>query len=99
MTEFQFIENTRFYQRRFENLHFKLIRELSRYLRTNPIHNSCWVHQIEFYSMYITLTSEWISVLKNFNNSLTGEPDKVRLPTDADINPQGSGTINASLCK
>ena len=95
MTEFQFIENMAFYQRRFEKLHFKLICEMNYYIRSNPVHNRYWLHKIQLYTDYITLTSEWITILKNFNSGLTGAPDKVRPPTDAITSPQGRGIYHA----
>ena len=76
MTEFQFIENMAFFQRRFEKLHFRLIYEMNDYIRSNPAHNSLWLKRMEFYSNYITLTAQWNLVLKNFNSDLPGLPDK-----------------------
>ncbi|MEI7526813.1 MAG: hypothetical protein WCJ95_20860 [Mariniphaga sp.] len=82
MTEFQFIENMAFYQRRFEKLHFKLICEMSFYIRGNPVHNSQWVHRMESYSNLITLTAQWVALLQQFNSDLTGVPEQVRSSAD-----------------
>ena len=74
MTEFQFIADTAYYQRRFEKLHLKLIYDMNSYIRSNPVHNSVWLNRIQFYSDYITLTYQWVNVLKKFNSDLTGVP-------------------------
>ena len=80
MTEFQFLDNMAFYQRRFERLHFTIIRDMKRYVAQNPIHDSAFIKKIEGFSYDITLTGQWIKLLKDFNadkynsmNSLSNE--------------------------
>ena len=101
MTKFQFLENMAFYQRRFEQLYFTIIRDMNYYIRQNPVHDRVFYRKIERYSSLITLTADRINVLKSFNSdkynnlkqitdhykSLTGVPE-------ANKNPQGSGTAN-----
>lgn len=102
MTEFQFLENMAFYQRRFERLYFTIIRELNSYIRQNPVHDPAFYRMIERYSSLITLTCAWINLLKAFNSdkytnifkitdhydSPTGVPDKVR-PSDGRMPKKG----------
>ena len=81
MNEFQFREDIHFYQRRFEQLRFRLIRDLNYYLRTNPAFNRAALRKIENYSTLITLTGCWIKLLKDFNDS-NGVPDEIRESAD-----------------
>jgi len=67
MTEFQFLDNMSFYQRRFERLHFTIIRDMKRYVAQNPIHDSVFIKKIEGFSYDIALTGQWIKLLKDFN--------------------------------
>lgn len=67
MTEFQFLENLEFYQRRFEKLHQKIVRDMSLYIRKNPVYDSTFFKTIQNYSVNITLTAAWIKLLKDFN--------------------------------
>jgi len=98
MTEFQFLENLEFYQRRFEKLHQRIVGDMSLYIRKNHVHDSVFFKTILQFSVNITLTAAWIKLLKDFNsakynnilrfsadfNNSTGVPD-------AKINPTGSG--------
>ena len=68
MTEFQFLENLEFYQRRFEKLHQKIVRDMSLYIRKNPVYDSVFFKTILNYSINITLTAAWIKLLKDFNS-------------------------------
>ena len=100
MTEFQFLENLEFYQRRFEKHHHRFIRDLNLYIRMNRIHDSVFYNTVLNYSVNITLTASWIKLLNDFNsdkytnilrfstdfNNLNGVPG-------AKINPTGSGKI------
>ncbi|HZK92633.1 MAG TPA: hypothetical protein VFC67_00395 [Prolixibacteraceae bacterium] len=100
MTEFQFLENLEFYQRRFEKHHHKFIRDLNFYIRMNRVHDRVFFNTVLNYSLNITLTASWIKLLKDFNsdkythilrfstefNNLNGVPG-------AKINPTGSGKI------
>ena len=98
MTEFQFLENLEFYQRRFENHHHKFIRDLNLYIRNNRVHDSVFFNTVLNYSLNITLTASWIKLLKYFNsdkytNILRFSPDfnnSIGVP-GAKINPTGSG--------
>ena len=92
MTEFQFLENLEFYQRRFEKLHQKIVRDMSLYIRKNPVYDSVFFKTILSYSVNITLTAAWIKLLKDFNsdkynnilrfspdfNHSTGVPDAIK---------------------
>ena len=98
MTEFQFLENLEFYQRRFEKLNHNIVREMSLYIRKNPVYDSTFFNTVLNYSVNITLTAYWIKLLKDFNsdkytnilrfspdfNDLNGEPV-------AKIKPKGIG--------
>ena len=98
MTEFQFLENLEFYQRRFEKYHHQFIRDLNLYIRNNRVHDGVFYNTVLNYSLNITLSASWIKLLKNFNsdkytnilrfstdfNNSTGVPG-------AKINPTGSG--------
>jgi len=98
MTEFQFLENLEFYQRRFEKHHHQFIRDLNFYIRNNRVHVSVFFNTVLNYSLNITLSASWIKLLKDFNsdkytNILRFSPDFNNLngvPV-AKINPQGSG--------
>ncbi len=68
MDEFQFLENMDFYQKRFENLQYNLIRDMNRYIAQHPVHNSVYMNRIKHYSCNITITSLWIELLKDFNS-------------------------------
>jgi len=92
MTEFQFLENLEFYQRRFEQLHQKIVRDMSLYIRKNPVYDSTFFKTILNFSANITLTAAWIKLLKDFNsdkynnilrfspdfNNSTGVPDAIK---------------------
>ena len=97
MTEFQFLENLEFYQRRFEKLHHKIIRDMNLYIRKNPVYDSTFFNTVLKYSLNITLTASWIKLLKDFNsdkytNILRFSPDFNNLNgvPDANISLQGS---------
>ena len=101
MTESQFLENMAFYQRRYEHLHYTIIRKMNDYIRTNPIRDSAYYRKIDAFSCEIWVTSFGITILKNFNsdkyNNLARITERYKnLPGRpcADTNPQGSGTID-----
>ena len=98
MTEFQFLENLEFYQRRFEILHQRIVREMSLYIRKNHVHDSMFFKTILEFSVNITLTAAWIKVLKDFNadkynNILRFSPEfnGINGVPGAKINPSGNG--------
>jgi hypothetical protein len=95
MTDFQFLENMAFYQRRYEHLHYTIIRKMNDYIRTNPIHDSAYSRKIDTFSCEIWVTSFGISILKDFNsdkyNNLARITDRYKYPPGrpcTDTNPQ-----------
>src|SRR5665647_3019883 len=98
MTEFQFLENLEFYQRRFEKHYHRFISDLNLYIRINRVHDSVFFNNVLNYSLNITLTASWIKLLKDFNsdkynNILRFSPDfnNFNGVPGAKINPTGSG--------
>ena len=102
MTEFQFLENLEFYQRRFEKLHHRIIRDMSLYIRSNPVYDSTFFNTVLKYSLNITVTASWIKLLKDFNsdkytnilrfspnfNNLNGVPDANKSLQGSSINDE-----------
>ena len=106
MTENQFLEDMSFYQRRFERLHRAIIKDMKQYINKNPAYDSAFYKTIESFSANITITGEWVKLLRDFNSNKYN--NMLRLPNefntnngvpDAKINPTGSGKMNATLCK
>jgi hypothetical protein len=98
MTEFQFLENLEFYQRRFEQLHQRIIRDMSLYIRKNQVHDSVFFKTILQFSVNITLTAAWIKLLKDFNADkyskvlrFSPEFNRINGVPGANINPSGNG--------
>ena len=91
MTEFQFLENLDFYQRRFEKLHFKIVKDMNLYILKNHVYDSIFFNTVEKYSVNITLTASWIKLLKDFNsdkytNILRFSPDFNNSNNEIDTN-------------
>jgi len=113
MTENQFLEEMSFYQRRFERLHRAIIKDMKQYIDKNQAYDSTFYKTIESFSANITITGEWVKLLRSYNsnkyarmlrfpnefNTNNGVPDKVRLLTDAKINPKGIGQSNVKICQ
>ena len=107
MTENQFLEEISFYQRRFERLHRAIIKDMKQYIHKNPAYDSTFYKTVESFSANITTTGEWVKLLRSYNsnkhkhfllfpnefNINNGVPDKVRLLTDAKINPKRHRSI------
>ena len=97
MTEFQFLEDLETSQKNFEKLNYIFIRDMHKYIRKSTVYDSTFFKTILNYSVNITLTAEWIKLLKDFNsdkynnilrfspdfNHSTGVPEQVRPLTDA----------------
>ena len=113
MTENQFLEEMSFYQCRFERLHRAIIKDMKLYIHKNPAYDSTFYKTVEGFSANITITGEWVKLLRSYNsnrykhflrfpnefNTNNGVPDKVRLLTEANKNPQGSGKTNVKICQ
>ena len=110
MTENQFLEEMSFYQRRFERLHRAIIKDMKQYINKNPAYDGTFYKTVENFSANITITGEWVKLLRSYNskkytpilrftNNYNGVPDKVRLLTEANKNPQGSGKSNVKICQ
>ena len=113
MTENQFLEEISFYQCRFERLHRAIIKDMKQYIHKNPAYDSTFYKTVENYSANITITGEWVKLLRGFNsnkykhflrfpnefNINNGVPDKVRPLTEATINQQGSCKSNVKICQ
>ena len=97
MTEFEFLEELEASQKSFEKLNYIFIRDMHKYIRKSTVYDSIFFKTILNYSINITLTAEWIKLLKDFNsdkynnilrfspdfNHSTGVPEQVRPLTDA----------------
>ena len=113
MTENQFLEEMSFYQRRFERQHRAIIKNMKLYITKNQAYDSTFYNTVEGFSASITITGEWVKLLRRFNlnkydhflrlsnefNTNNGVPDKVRPHTDAKINPTGIGKSNVRICQ
>jgi len=113
MTENQFLEEMSFYQRRFERLHRAIIKDMKQFIHKHPAYDSSFYKTVEGFSANITITGEWVKLLRSFNSNKyahilrfsnefvtnNGVPDKVRPLTDAKINPPGSGKSNVKICQ
>ena len=106
MTENQVLEDMSFYQRRFERLHRAIIKDMKKYINKNPAYDSTFYKTVESYSANITITGEWVKLLRSYNSNKYN--NMLRLPNEfntnngepeAKINPPGSDKIDATLCK
>ena len=92
MNEFQFLEELEASQKNFEKLNYIFIRDMHKYIRKSTVYDSTFFKTILNYSVNITLTAEWIKLLKDFNsdkynnilrfspdfNHSTGVPDAIK---------------------
>ena len=113
MTENQFLEEISFYQRRFERLHRAIIKDMKQHITKNTAYDSTFYKTVESYSANITITGEWVKLLRSYNsnkyahflrfpnefNINIGVPEKVRLLTDAKKNQQGSCKTDVQICQ
>ena len=68
MTEFEFLEELEASQKNFEKLNYIFIRDMHKYIRKSTVYDSTFFKTILNYSVNITLTAEWIKLLKDFNS-------------------------------
>ena len=68
MTEFQFLEELEASQKNFEKLNYIFIRDMHKYIRKSTVYDSTFFKTILNYSVNITLTADWIKLLKDFNS-------------------------------
>jgi|SRR5665647_1127269 len=68
MTEFEFLEELEASQKNFEKLNYLFIRDMHKYIRKSTVYDSIFFKTILNYSVNITLTAEWIKLLKDFNS-------------------------------
>ena len=92
MTEFEFLEELEASQKSFEKLNYIFIRDMHKYIRKSTVYDSTFFKTILNFSANITLTAEWIKLLKKFNsdkyanilrfspdfNYSTGVPDAIK---------------------
>ena len=106
MTENQFLEEMSFYQHRFERLHRAIIKDMKQHITKNTAYDSTFYKTVESYSANITITGEWVKLLRSFNSNKYARI--LRFPTefninngvpDAKINPTGSGKNNVKICQ
>jgi hypothetical protein len=106
MTENQFLEEMSFYQRRFERLHRAIIKNMKQYINKNPAYDSTFYKTIEGFSSDITITGEWVKLLRSYNSNKYKL--FLRFPTElhinngvpaAKINPKGIGQSNVKICQ
>ena len=106
MTENQFLEEMSFYQRRFERLHRAIIKNMKQYINKNPAYDSAFYKTIEGFSSDITITGEWVKLLRSYNSNKYKL--FLRFPNEFNINngvpeankkPQGSGKSNVKICQ
>ena len=106
MTENQFLEDLSFYQRRFERLHRFIIKDMKLYINKNPDYDSTFYKTVESYSANITITGEWVKLLRSFNSNkythflrLSNEFNTNNGVPEAKINPTGTGKSNVKICQ
>jgi hypothetical protein len=106
MTENQFLDDMSFYQRRFERLHRAIIKDMKQYINKNTAYDSTFYKTVESFSANITITGEWVKLLRSFNSNKYN--NMLRLPNefttnngvpDAKINQQGSCKSNVKICQ
>ena len=96
MTENQFLEEMSFYQRRFERLHRSIIKDMKQYIYKNPAYDSSFYKTVESLSANITLTGEWVKLLRRTNSNkyarisrIPNEFNSNNGVPEANKNPQG----------
>ena len=101
MTEYQFLEELSFSQRRFERLHRAIIKDMKQYINKNLAYNSSFYKTVESFSANITITSEWVKLLRSFNSKkyahflrFTHEFNTNNGVPEANKNPQDNGKSN-----
>ena len=106
MTENQFLDDMSFYQRRFERLHRAIIKDMKQYISKNPAYDSTFYKTIESFSANITITGEWVKLLRRFNSkkyaNMLWYPNEFNIYNgvpDAKINPTGSGKTDVKICQ
>jgi len=106
MTENQFLEEMSFYQWRFERLHRAIIKDMKQYVSKNPAYDSTFYKTIESFSANITITGEWVKLLRGYNSNKYA--NRLRFHNEfktnngvpeANKNPQGSGKSNVKICQ
>ena len=106
MTENQFREEMSFYQRRFERLHRAIIKDMKEFINKNPSYDSTFYKTVESFSANITLTGEWVKLLRSYNSNKYKH--FLRFPNEfninngvpvAKINPKGIGQSNVKICQ
>jgi len=106
MKENQFLEEMSFYQRRFERLHRAIIKDMKQYINKNPSFDSAFYKTIEGFSSDITITGEWVKLLRSYNSNKYKL--FLRFSNEFNINngvpvankkPQGSGKSNVKICQ
>ena len=92
MTEFEFLKELKASQKSFEKLNYLFARDMHKYIRKSTVFDSTFFKTIINFSANITLTAEWIKLLKDFNsdkcnnilrfspdfNNSTGVPDAIK---------------------
>ena len=106
MTENQFLEEMSFYQRRFERLHRAIIKDMKQFCQMHPAYDSTFYKTVESFSANITLTGEWVRLLRSYNSNkcanilrFSNEFITNNGVPEANKNPQGSGKSNVKICQ
>ena len=106
MTENQFLEEMSFYQRRFERLHRAIIKDMKEFINKNPSYDSTFYKTVESFSANITLTGEWVKLLRSYNSNkcanilrLSNEFITNNGVPEAKINPKGVGKTDVPICQ
>ena len=106
MTENQFLEEMSFYQRRFERLHRAIIKDMKQYINKYPAYDSAFYNTIEGLSADITITGEWVKLLRSYNSNKNKYflrfPNEFNINNgvpEATINQQGSCKSNVKICQ
>jgi len=106
MTENQFQEDILFYQRKFERLHRAIIKNMKQYIHKNPAYDSSFYKTVENFSANITITGEWIKLLRGYNSNIykffLRFPNEFNINNgvpEAKINQQGSCKTNVKICQ
>ena len=101
MTENQFLEEMTFYQRRFERLHRAIIKDMKQFCQKHPAYDSAFYKTVESFSANITLTGEWVRLLRSYNSDkytpLLRFTNNYNGVLEANKNPQGSGKSNVKI--
>ena len=106
MTENQFLEDMTFYQRRFERLHRAIIKDMKLYIHKNPAYDSTFYKTVESFSANITLTGEWVRLLRSYNSNkyanilrFSNEFITNNGVPEAKINSKGIGKTDVKICQ